>query len=66
MSECSNSHKKPSGKFHHLLTARIVNANPSRNLSAKEAKRLVKSAEITEILGVEKRENASNTEVVKW
>ena len=42
MSEWCNNHKQSSNNFHRLLQERIEKANPRRDLTAKEAKRLAK------------------------
>ena len=50
MSEWYDSQKKPSVNFRKLLQERIDKANPRRNLSAEEAKRLAKLESIAEKL----------------
>ena len=42
MTEGSESQMKPNSNFRKLLQERIVKANPRRNLTAEEAKRLAK------------------------
>ena len=55
MSEWLDSQKKPASNFRKLLQERINEANPSRNLSAEEVKRLGKLEAIADKLKL--REN---------
>jgi hypothetical protein len=50
MSEWYYNHKKPSCNFHKLLQESIENANPRRNLTTDETKRLAKLEAISEKL----------------
>ena len=50
MSEWYDSQQKPNSNFRELLQERIENANPRRELTAEETKRLSKLEEITDKL----------------
>ena len=50
MSEWYDNHKNPSSNFRKLLQERIEKANPLRNLTAEEAKRLAKLQAIADKL----------------
>ena len=64
MSEWYNSQKKPSGNFRKLLQERIEKANPRRELTAEEAKRLNKLEGIADKL--RRGENAQNRQLQTW
>ena len=50
MSEWYNSQKQPSSNFHKLLQEGANKANPRRNLTTKETKRLTKLGAIADKL----------------
>ena len=50
MSEWYDSQKKPNGNLRKLVQERIKNANPRRELTAEEAKRLNKLQAISDKL----------------
>ena len=58
MSEWYDSQKKPSGDFRKLLQERIENANPRRELTSEETKRLYKLEGIADKL--RRGENVQN------
>ena len=58
MSEWLNNQNQSSNNFRSLLQERIEKANPRRNLTAEEAKRLVKLEAIAEKL--KRRENVQS------
>ena len=64
MSEWLDNQKKPNGNLHKLLQERIVKANPSRNLTAEEAKRLAKLEVMAEKL--RRGENVQNRQLQTW
>jgi tetratricopeptide (TPR) repeat protein len=64
MSEWYYSQKKPSSNFRKLLQKRIEKANPRRNLTAVEAKRLAKLEAIAEKL--KRGENVQNRQLQTW
>ena len=64
MSEWYDSQKKPSSNFHKLLQDRIDNANPRRNLTAEEVKRLNKLEAIADKL--KRGENVQNRQLQTW
>lgn len=61
MSEWYNSQKKPNSNLRKLLQERIEKANPSRNLTTEEAKRLSKLETIAEKL--KRGENVQNRQL---
>ena len=61
MSEWYDSQKKPSSNFRKLLQERIEKANPRRNLTAEEAKRLAKLEAIADKL--KREENVQNRQL---
>jgi tetratricopeptide (TPR) repeat protein len=64
MSEWFDSQKKPNSNFRKLLQERIEKANPRRNLTAVEAKRLAKLEAIAEKL--KRGENVQNRLLRTW
>ena len=64
MSEWLDSQKKPASNFRKLLQERIVKANPRRNLTAEEAKRLAKLEAIAD--KVKRGENVQNRQLQTW
>ena len=64
MSEWFNNQKKPSSNFCQLLQERIEKANPRRNLTAVEAKRLAKLETIADKL--KRGENVQNRQLQTW
>ena len=64
MSEWYDNQKKSNGNFHRLLQERIEKANPRRNLTAVEAKRLAKLEAIAEKL--KRCENVQNRQLQTW
>ena len=64
MTEGSESQMKPNSNFRKLLQERIVKANPRRNLTAEEAKRLAKLEAIADKL--KRGENVQNLQLQTW
>ena len=64
MSEWNDNQKKPKSNLSQLLQERIDKANPRRQLSAEEAKRLAKLAAIADKL--RRRENVQNHQLQTW
>ena len=64
MSEWYNNHKKTSSSFHKLLKERIEKANPRRELTAEETKRLSKLEGIADKL--RRGENVQNRLLQTW
>ena len=64
MSEWYDSQKKPSGDFRKLLQERIENANPRRELTSEETKRLYKLEGIADKL--KRGENVQNRQLQTW
>ena len=64
MSEWYDSQKKPSSNFRKLLQERIEKANPRRNLTNEEVKRLNKLKGITDKL--KRGENVQNRQLQSW
>jgi tetratricopeptide (TPR) repeat protein len=64
MSEWSDSQKKPSCDFRKVLQERIEKANPRRELTAEEAKRLAKLEVIADKL--RRGENVQNRQLQTW
>ena len=64
MSEWYNSQQKPSSNSRKLLQERIEKANPRRELTAQETKRLEKLAVIAEKL--KRGENVQNRQLQTW
>ena len=64
MSEWYDSQQKPNSNFRELLQERIENANPRRELTAEETKRLSKLEEITDKL--KRGENVQNRQLKTW
>ena len=64
MNECLGDQKKPSGNFRQLLKERIEKANPRRNLTAEEARRLAKLEAIADKL--KRGENVQNRKLQTW
>ena len=64
MTKCSDNQKKPSGSFRKLLQERIEKANPRRELTAGEAKRLTKLEVIADRL--KRGENVQNRQLQTW
>ena len=64
LSEWLDSQKKPASNFRKLLQERIVKANPRRNLTAVEAKRLAKLEAIADKL--KRGENVQNRLLQTW
>ena len=61
MSECYDSQKQSSSNIHKLLQKRIENANPRRELTAEETKRLNKLEGIADKL--KRGENVQNRQL---
>ena len=64
MSEWYDSQKKPSSNFRQLLQERIEKANPCRELTAEETRRLKKLQVIADKL--KRGENVQNRQLQKW
>ena len=64
MSEWFGNQKKPRSNFHQLLQERTEKANPRRNLTAEEVKRLEKLEAIAEKL--QRGENVQNRQLQTW
>jgi hypothetical protein len=64
MSEWLDCQKKPASNFRKLLQERIEKANPRRNLTAVEAKRLAKLDSIADKL--KRGENVQNRQLQTW
>ena len=64
MSEWYDNQIKPSSSFRNLLQERIEKANPRRELTTEEAKRLAKLEEIAEKL--KRGENVQNRQLQTW
>ena len=64
MSEWYDNQKKPSSNFRKLLQVRIEKANPRRNLTAEEAKRLAKLEAIADKL--KHGANVQNRQLQTW
>ena len=64
MSEWYDNQKKSSNNFRKLLQKRIDKANPRRELTAEEAKRLAKLEEIADKL--KRGENVQNRQLQTW
>ena len=64
MSEWYDNHKKTSSSFHHLLQERIEKANPRRQLTSEEVKRLAKLESIADKL--KRGENVQNRQLQTW
>ena len=64
MSEWFDNQKKPSSNFRQLLQERIDKANPRRELTAEEAKRLARLEAIAEKL--KRGENVQNRQLQTW
>ena len=64
MSEWLDNQKKPASIFRQLLQERIEKANPRRNLTAVEAKRLAKLEAMAEKL--KSGENVQNRQLQTW
>jgi len=64
MSEWYDNQKKPSSNFRKLLQERIDKANPRRELTTVETKRLTKLEAITERL--KRGENVQNRQLQTW
>jgi hypothetical protein len=64
MSEWYDNQKKTNGDFRKLLQERIEKANPCRNLTVEEAKRLTKLEAISEKL--QRGENVQNRQLQTW
>jgi len=64
LSEFYGNQKKSTGKLRKLLQERIDNANPRRELTANEAKRLAKLEAITDKL--KRGENVENRQLQTW
>lgn len=64
MSEWYDSQKKPNGNLHKLVQERIKNANPRRELTAEEAKRLNKLQAISDKL--KRGETVQNRQLQTW
>jgi len=64
MSEWYDNQKKPSSHFRKLLKERIDKANPCRNLTAEETKRLTKLEGIAAKL--KRGENVQNRQLQTW
>jgi len=64
ISEWLDNRKKPNGNLHELLQKRIEKANPRRNLTAVEAKRLAKLEAIADKL--RRGENVQNRQLQTW
>ena len=64
MNEWLNNQNQSSNNFRSLLQERIEKANPRRNLTAEEAKRLVKLEAIAEKL--KRGDNVLNRQLQTW
>ena len=64
MSEWYDNQKKPKSSFHKLLQERIKKANPRRNLTTEEAKRLAKLEGMADKL--KRGENVQNRQLQTW
>jgi hypothetical protein len=64
MSEWYDSQKKPSSNFCQLLQERIEKANPRRELTSEETKRLSKLEAIADKL--KRGENVQNRQLQTW
>ena len=64
MSEWLDNQKKPNSNFRELLQERIEKANPRRNLTAVEAKRLNKLKGIADKL--KRGDNVQNRQLQTW
>ena len=64
MSEWHDSQKQSTVNFRKLLQERIEKANPRRNLTAVEAKRLAKLEKIADKL--KRGENVQNRQLQTW
>ena len=64
MSEWYDSQMKPSSNFRQLLQERIEKANPCRDLTAEETKRLAKLESIADKL--KRGENVQNRQLQTW
>ena len=64
MSEWLGNQKNQSNNFHKLLQERIEKANPRRELTAEEAKRLKKLEGIADKL--RRGENVQNRQLQTW
>ena len=64
MSEFHDTQERPRNDFRKLLQQPIGNANPSRELTAEEAKRLVKLEAIADKL--KRGENVQNHQLKTW
>lgn len=64
MIEWYDNQKKPSGNFSQLLQERLNKANPRRNLSAQETKRLAKLEAIADKL--KRGENVQKRQLQTW
>ena len=64
MSEWYDSQKKPNDNFRKLLQERIEKANPRRNLTDEEARRLAKLKTIAAKL--KRGENVQNRQLKTW
>ena len=64
MSEWFDNQKKSNGNFRQLLQKRIEKANPRRNLTSEEAKRLAKLEAIAEKL--KRGANVQNRQLQTW
>ena len=64
MSEWLDSQKKPASNFRKLLQERIEKANPRRELTAEETKRINKLEGIADKL--KRGENVQNRQLKTW
>jgi len=64
MSEWFDNQKNPRSNFRQLLQERIDKANPRRELTAEEAKRLARLEAIAEKL--KRGENVQNRQLQTW
>ena len=64
MSEWLDNQVKPNSNFRKLLQERIEKANPRRELTAEEAKRLARLEAIAEKL--KRGENVQNRQLQTW
>tara|TARA_B110000902_G_scaffold182930_1_gene207154 strand:+ start:1322 stop:1552 length:231 start_codon:yes stop_codon:yes gene_type:complete len=64
MSEWYNNQNKPNSNFRKLLQERIEKANPRRELTVEEAKRLTKLEGIADKL--KRGENVQNRQLQTW
>jgi hypothetical protein len=64
MSEWYDNQKKPSSNFHQLLKERVEKANPLRQLTTDDTKRLSKLESITTKL--RRGENVQNRQLQSW